>query len=108
MTTGATDGVPIACQLDEGSLATRLEEWRGLVASMVVGVDPGPTSLRLTLADSDDALVAAASLGRREKQCCAFFEVSIDIGPEQRALVLRVPDGAEETLASFASAILDR
>ncbi len=50
----------------------------------------------------------AASLGRREKQCCAFFEVSIDIGPEQRALVLSVPKGAEEVLASFVSAILER
>ncbi len=101
MTADAPRDVPLACDLDAGSLAARVGEWRQLVASAVVSVEPGPTSVRLALADSDDALVAAASLGQREKQCCAFFDVSIDIGPAQRALVLGVPEGAEEALATF-------
>jgi hypothetical protein len=105
MSADAARDVPLACDLDAGSLAARAEEWRELVASAVVSVDPGPSSVRLTLAGSDDALVAAASLGQRERQCCPFFAVSIDIGPEQRALVLSVPEGAEEALAAFVAVL---
>jgi hypothetical protein len=55
------------------------------------------------LRDSDAALVAAASLGAREKRCCAFFDVAIEIGPEERALRLSVPPGAEDALAVFVA-----
>jgi hypothetical protein len=103
VTADAARDAPLACDLDAGSLAARVGEWRRLVASAVVSVEPGPTSVRLALADSDDALVAAASLGQREKQCCAFFDVSVDIGPTGRALVLSVPEGAEEALATFVA-----
>ena len=99
----AGDPAPIACNLDAGSLAERMEEWRTLVANSVVEVDTGPTSVRLVLDGSDGALVAAASLGQREKQCCDFFDVAIDIGADHRALTLRVPDGAEEAMASFVA-----
>jgi len=91
----------MACSLDVGSLAERIDEWRELVASSVVDMEADATSVRLVLGDSDAALVAAASLGQREKQCCAFFVVAIDIGPDRRTLTLRVPDGAEEALATF-------
>ena len=86
-------------------MATPVDEWRELVASFVVAVDAGPTSVRLALVDSERALVTAATLGQREKQCCPFFEVSIDIGPAQRALVLTVPDGADavDALATFVA-----
>ncbi len=62
-----------------------------------------PTSVRLVLRDSDAALVAAASLGAREKACCAFFDVAIEIEPDVRSLRLSVPDGGEEALAPFAA-----
>jgi len=94
---------PIACSLDVGSLAERIEEWRELVASSVVDVEAHATSVRLVLGDSDVALVAAASLGQREKQCCGFFAVAIEIGPDRRTLTLRVPDGAEEAMATFVA-----
>jgi hypothetical protein len=94
-------GVPIACTLDAGSLADRVDEWRDLVACSVVSLEAGPNSVRLVLRDSDAALAAAASLGQREKQCCAFFDVCIELGPDSRALVLRVPEGAEAALAVF-------
>lgn len=97
------DAVPIACTLEAGSRAARGDEWRALVASSVVAVDAGLSSVRLLLRDSDDALVAAASLGAREKRCCAFFDVTIEIEPEQRALRLSVPPGAEEALADFVA-----
>jgi hypothetical protein len=94
---------PLACALDAGSLAARVDEWRALVASSVVRVESGPSSVRLVLRDSDAALVAAADLGAREKACCAFFDVSIEIQADVRALRLSVPDGAEEALSEFAA-----
>ena len=103
--TCTTSGIPIACNLDTDSLSTRVDEWRTFVASAVVTVEAGQTSVRLTLADSERALADAVSLGQREKRCCPFFDVSIDIGPEDRALVLSVPEGAEDAMAAFVSAL---
>ncbi len=99
------DAVPIACSLDAGSLVGRVDEWRALVASSVVSVESDETTVRMVLAESPTALAAAVSLGQREKQCCAFFEVSIDLEAERRVLVLRVPDGAEEVMATFVSLV---
>jgi len=97
------DPVPVACTLEAESRTDRGEEWRALVASSAVAVDAGTNSVRLVLRDSDDALLAAASLGAREKQCCAFFDVTIEIGLQHRALCLSVPPGAEEALAAFVA-----
>ena len=95
--------VPVACTLNAGARGARVDEWRALVASSIVRVESDPTSVRLVLRDSDAALVAAASLGAREKACCAFFDVAIEIEPAMRSLRLSVPDGAEEALATFAA-----
>jgi anti-sigma-K factor RskA len=94
---------PIACSLDAGSLADRVDEWRALVATSVVAVDAEPTAVHLVLAASGAALVAAVELAEREKRCCPFFDVTIEIGARQRTLSLRVPDGAEEAMATFVA-----
>jgi hypothetical protein len=94
---------PIACSLDSGSLADRVEEWRAMVATSVVRVEAEPAAVHLVLEPSDDALVAAAALAQREKQCCPFFDVAIDIGAQERTLSLRVPEGAEEAMATFVA-----
>jgi hypothetical protein len=105
----ASGEVPVACSLDADALGTRAEEWRALVASSVESVDAaavgaaGARAVRLVLRPSEEALVAAAALGQREKQCCAFFDIAIELGPEQRALVVSVPEGAEEALATFVA-----
>ena len=101
--TSQGDPRPTACSLDAGSLAERIDEWRALVETSVVAVVADATSVHLELRDSDSALVAAASLGQREKQCCGFFEVAVDIGADCRALTLRVPEGAEEAMATFVA-----
>jgi hypothetical protein len=93
--------VPVACSLDAASLAGRIDEWRALVASSVVSWEADATSVRLVLEGSDATLAAAAGLGQREKQCCAFFDVGIELGPGTRTLYLRVPPEAEEAMAHF-------
>ena len=93
--------VPVACSLDATSLAGRLEEWRALVASSVLSLEADATSVRLVLEGSDAALAAAASLGQREKQCCPFFDVGIELGPDARTLHLRVPPEAVGAMAHF-------
>jgi hypothetical protein len=97
------DQVPIACDLDAGSFSERVAEWRAFVASDVTSVQAGRRSVRLTLRPTEHALVAAGGLGQREKQCCAFFDVSIELGPSERTLVLSVPAGAEDALSEFVS-----
>ena len=103
MSSDASADAPIACGLDAGSLADRVEEWRALVATSVVRVEAEPAAVHLVLEPSDDALVAAAALAQREKQCCPFFDVAIDIGAQERTLSLRVPEGAEEAMATFVA-----
>jgi hypothetical protein len=94
---------PIACSLDAGSFAQRIGEWQALVATSVDAVVSEPTAVHLALEPSAQALVAAVDLAQREKQCCPFFDVTVDIGAEQRTLSLRVPEGAEEALAAFVA-----
>jgi len=48
-------------------------------------------------------LSAAASLGAREKACCPFFDVAVEIEPDRRVLRLSVPDDADAALAGFVS-----
>ena len=102
----AAERVPIACSLDDEGLAERRAEWHALVASpAVVGMESAPTEVRLLLDGTDAALAAAASLGQREKQCCPFFDVAVELDGHHHALRLAVPDGAQEVLAAFVAAI---
>ena len=94
-------GEPIACNLDSEALTERVDEWRALVASSVRTIAADATSVRLELDGSDAALLRASALGQREKACCPFFEVTVDLAAETRTLSLRVPEGAEAVLTNF-------
>ena len=105
MTVDAGDETPIACSLEAGSLAVRVDEWRALVAAFVLAVETEPTAVHLVLDPSDAALIAAVELAQREKQCCPFFDVTVDVGARERTLTLRVPEGAEEVATAFAAVL---
>jgi hypothetical protein len=101
MTPGGRKNEPIACSLDAVSFRERAGEWRAFMASSVVSVQAGDTAVRLELRETEAALTAAVDLAQREKRCCAFFDVSIVVEADRRTLVMAVPDGAEDVLASF-------
>jgi hypothetical protein len=102
----AGDGVPIVCSLDVEGLAARQTEWRSFVASSAVtGIESRPTEVRMVLDGTENALQAAVSLGQREKQCCAFFDVAVELDGRRPVLRLAVPEGAEEVLATFVATI---
>jgi hypothetical protein len=101
----AGEPVPIACTLDAVSLDVRTDEWKEFVSSSVTAVETDDRTLRMVLRDSDAALVSAASLGAREKGCCAFFDVEIEITADHRALRFSVPVGAEEALGSLVALV---
>ena len=104
MTSAPDDAeVPIACSLDAASFRERAEEWRALSIS---SVQIAGTAVRLVLGPSDTDLIAAVALAQREKECCPFFDVSVELQADRRTLVLAVPDGAEEVLDAFV-ALLD-
>jgi hypothetical protein len=96
---------PIACSLDAGARTERMEEWRALVTSSVRALTSDATTVRLVLDGSDAALLRATSLGQREKACCPFFDVSVDLAADTRTLSLRVPEGVEEVLATFVAGL---
>ena len=97
------DDTPIACSLGADALGERLDEWRDLVATHVSSLEASSASVRLVLDDSDVALLAAASLGAREKECCPFFDVAVELEPGRRILRLSVPAGAEPALGEFVT-----
>jgi hypothetical protein len=99
------DDVPIACSLEAGAQRERLDEWRAFVTSSVLALEAEATEVRMTLDASDATLLTAASLGRREKQCCAFFDIGIALGPDHPVLTLRVPADAEAALATFVDSL---
>jgi hypothetical protein len=99
MTTAPGD-MPIACSLDAASFQERAEEWRALVFT---SVEIDGTAVRLVLGRSDTDLTTAVALAQREKECCPFFEVSVELQADLRTLVLAVPDGAEEVLDAFVA-----
>jgi hypothetical protein len=100
-----TGGVAIACTLDESGLAGRMEEWLRFYRSFVQRTEVECSAVRLVLIDADEVLLHAASLSRREKECCAFFEFALELGAEEVSLLISVPPEAEPVLAEFVRAL---
>ena len=94
---------PIVCTLTAGQWTDRVAEWQQFRRTSVLGSAGGDNVVRLQLAASEQALLAAASLSQREKICCAFFDFAIEIEAGGPWLVIRVPAGAEATLAGFSA-----
>jgi len=91
----------IACTLSAADMPDRFGEWQTFYRTSVSGFESGQGYVRLRLDATDSTLGTAASLGQREKQCCAFFSFALELEADQRWLTVRVPSGSEELLESF-------
>lgn len=83
--------VPIACTLSEDQADARLAEWQQFVDTRVQEVERAGAVARLRFEPSDEAVLAAANLARREKACCAFFEFRLTLLAENVWLEIEAP-----------------
>lgn len=90
--------VPLACSLTADGAAALVEEWGQFVKDRVVEIARTGRSARLRIADGDDDLMVAASLARREKSCCPFFEFRIVFLAETIWLEIDAPEEGAEIL----------
>ena len=94
---------PIACSLDAGTLTERIDEWRELVASSVVDVVADATSVRLELRDYRGRAGRRGVTRSARDAVLRLLRVAIELGSDRRTLTLRVPDGAEQAMATFVA-----
>jgi MerR family transcriptional regulator, copper efflux regulator len=103
---GASDA-PIACTLEAGDMATRLDEWTALMADkqdLLRGVsrrralDGG--GLRLEFGPNAD-VAEIARLAAAEQGCCRFFDFAIRIDDRGVALEVHAPADAQPVVAAL-------
>jgi MerR family copper efflux transcriptional regulator len=71
------DPAPIACSLSESDAALRVLEWHDFLAADVAEVRRTAGSARLRLTDTEQSIVRAVDLARRERACCGFFDFRV-------------------------------
>jgi DNA-binding transcriptional MerR regulator len=98
---------PIACTLDGGDMATRLDEWNALLTDehgLLGGVtarrrlDDG--GLRLEFGPGAD-VAEIARLAAAEQECCRFFHFALTIDDRGVALEVHAPPDGEPVLAAL-------
>ena len=94
--------IPVACTLTADSATVRVGEWRQFVRGHVVERQRVGTTARLRLRDTDDALLAAVDLARREHACCGFFDFRLDVSAAAVWLVVGAPADAQPLLDELA------
>jgi hypothetical protein len=94
---------PVACSLSEAGARAQVGEWRRLIATSVSAAYwVSPTELALCLHADLAGLAALTRLAQREKACCPFLGLSIQIEPDSVALHVSAPEGAATLLHEFA------
>jgi hypothetical protein len=100
--------IPIACSLSSADLAGRVDEWKDFFTTTIQVVERAHSSVRLRLGRSEPAFAAAVSLAEREKECCAFFEFSLELGTDGWWLRIAVPSEARAMLDELVSLVPTR
>lgn len=96
-------GIPIACELSTPELATRKAGLLASVRRRATAFEQLPDGVRLTLADTADALAEVLELIRLESACCRFLRFDLGLGPAGTPIALTVtgPPGTSEFLATL-------
>ncbi|MFP3907277.1 MAG: MerR family transcriptional regulator [Acidimicrobiales bacterium] len=93
----------IACSLPAGEMGARVQDWQGVLAS-VVDRQPLAGGLRLNL-DDDAPLEDIARLAAAEHECCPFFDFALTVDRRGVALEVTAPeDGQDVLVAAFGAA----
>lgn len=105
----AAGGVPIACTLGAGEMATRLDEWSALLADkrdLLQGVSARRAlddGLRLEFGPNTD-VAEIARLAAAEQGCCRFFDFAVVIDGRGTALEVHAPADAQPVLTALFGA----
>jgi DNA-binding transcriptional MerR regulator len=97
--TSGSEGVPIACTLDPGSIGQRLSDWRQ-VCDHIEYREPIDNGVRLVLAPAV-RIDAVAQLMVAEQDCCRFFEFALVVDGRGVALEVRAPADAQPLVDSI-------
>jgi hypothetical protein len=93
---------PLACTLNPDDASSRVAEWRAFFHRAVDRTERDDHRLCLRLNPSDENLLAAVDLSRREMACCDFFEFAIEVRADANWLVVTVPSGVAAALDGLA------
>jgi MerR family transcriptional regulator, copper efflux regulator len=91
---------PIACTLDGGDMATRLDEWNALLAGVTARRRLGDGGLRLEFGPGA-GVAEIARLAAAEQGCCRFFHFALMIDDRGVALEVHAPPDGEPVLAAL-------
>lgn len=90
----------IACSLEPGAVAERIQTWRDALRQGT-GREDLPNGIRVQF-DRDADVTTISALAMAEQTCCNFFEFNIGIGSEAVTLDITGPEAAQDLIASFA------
>jgi hypothetical protein len=95
--------VPIACELSTPEFAARKAGLLASVRRRATAFDQLPDGVRLTLADTADAVAEVLELIRLESACCRFLRFDLELGPAGTPVTLTLsgPPGTCEFLATL-------
>ncbi|TDE98799.1 MerR family transcriptional regulator [Occultella glacieicola] len=88
---------PVACSLDGGDYAARIEDWHALLAG--AAREEIPDGVRATLPVSE--LGRAAALSAAEHGCCGFYSFRLDLHGSTFDLTITAPPQARAMLADL-------
>jgi hypothetical protein len=93
-----TNDQMLACSLSSPELAERIREW-GEVASRATSRHVDKGRIVSTYPLDSQLLLQLRRLIEAEAECCPFMQFSVEEGPDQVEVELRVPDDMSEALA---------
>ena len=96
----STTASHIACSLEPGAVAERIETWRGVLRT---GIDSQqlPDGIRVQFARDTD-ITAITQLASAEQTCCNFFDFMIGISSDSVTLDITGPEDSQDLITSFA------
>ena len=83
-----------ACSLADEELAIRRAEWRALEARALVRAETRPDGRLLVYRGGRDTARALEQLIEAERQCCSFFDFSMEAADDEVRVTLTFPSQA--------------